>query len=301
MVFFRSEDDALDALDAWRPVPGLRMLEYIDGDALDLIRTRYPEIPTEARGALIIEQADFGETELDAWTDRMNRQYALEEVSWFGSTDADRERFREFRHALPETVLATVQQHKLMSLISDFAVPINKHREMLSYYRKRLSQAYAGRHVIYGHVGDGHYHINLLPSNQAEFEQGQRLFDEFAQKAVEMGGTVAAEHGLGKRKRGYLKYQYTLKQIEAMIAVKRRLDPDWLLGRERCSRFPKILGLKMRMDDRHRGIFPQYRKARRSGASCTSRLLLHMHARSGTTSVHSAAVQRFAYSVAPLG
>ncbi len=239
VVFFRSEDDALDALDAWRPVPCLRMLEYIDGNALDLIRTSYPEIPTDACGALIIEQADFGERELDAWTDRMNRQCALEQISWFGSTDADRERFREFRHALPKTVLATVHQHKLMSLISDFAVPINRHREMLSYYRDRLSEAYAGRHVIYGHVGDGHYHINLLPSNQAEFEQGQLLFDEFAQKAVEMGGTVAAEHGLGKRKRGYLKFQYTLKQIKAMIAVKRRLDPDWLLGRGTLFEVPE--------------------------------------------------------------
>ena len=171
----------------------------------------------------------------------MNRQCALEEISWFGSTDADRERFREFRHALPETVLATVQQHKLMSLISDFAVPINRHREMLSYCRKRLSEAYTGRHVIYGHVGDGHYHINLLPSNQAEFEQGQRLFDEFAQKAVEMGGTVAAEHGLGKRKRDYLKFQYTRKQIKAMIAVKRRLDPDWLLGRGTLFEVPEDL------------------------------------------------------------
>jgi FAD/FMN-containing dehydrogenase len=239
VVFFRSEDGALDALDAWRSVAGLRMLEYIDGDALDLIRANYPEIPAEARGALIVEQADFAETELDVWTDRMNQQHALEEVSWFGATDGDRERFREFRHALPETVLATVRHHKLMSLISDFAVPIDKHREMLRYYRKRLRQAYTGRHVIYGHVGDGHYHVNLLPSNQTEFEQGQRLFDEFAKKAVEMGGTVAAEHGLGKRKREYLPYQYNAKQIESMIAVKKLLDPNWLLGRGTLFEVPE--------------------------------------------------------------
>jgi len=239
VVFFRSEDDALNALDAWRPEVGLRMLEYIDGDALDLIRTKYPEIPNEARGALIIEQADAGEAEVDAWMDRMTRQYALEEVSWFGSTDGDRERFRKFRHALPETVLAAVQQDKLMSLISDFAVQVNKHRELLSHCRKRLSEAYAGRYVIYGHVGDGHYHINLLPSNQEEFQRGQRLFDELAQKAVEMGGTVAAEHGIGKRKRDYLKYQYSQKQIDAMMDVKRCLDPDWLLGRGTLFEVPK--------------------------------------------------------------
>lgn len=231
VVFFGSEDDALDALDTWRSVQGLRMLEYVDADALDLIRAKYLEIPASAHGALIIEQGDVGDVELDLWNERVEHQRALKDISWFGSTDADRERFRDFRHALPETVLAFVRQQGCMSLISDFAVPIDRHREILRYCRRRLSEDYAGRHVVYGHVGDGHYHINLLPANPAEFEQGDRLLEEFAQKAVQMGGTVAAEHGIGKRKRKYLQYQYTPEQIQAMMAVKRRLDPDWLLGR----------------------------------------------------------------------
>ena len=239
VVFFRSEDDALDALDFWRPVERLRMLEYVDGDALDLIRTKHPEIPAVARGALIIEQEDIGDADIDAWKDRMDQRHALADISWFGSTDTDRERFRDFRHALPETVLSTAQRHGLMSMISDFAVPIDRHRELLRYCRKRLSEAYTGRSAIYGHVGDGHYHINLLPSDKVEFEQGHRLFEEFAQTAVEMGGTVAAEHGLGKRKRGYLKLQYTPAQIEAMMTVKRRLDPDWLLGRGTLFEVPE--------------------------------------------------------------
>ena len=53
---------------------------------------------------------------------------------------------------------------------------------------------------------------------------------EFARKAVELGGSVAAEHGLGKRKAKFLPIQYTAAQIEAMKAVKRHLDPHWLLG-----------------------------------------------------------------------
>jgi FAD/FMN-containing dehydrogenase len=238
IVFFTSEDDALDALDAWRGVPRLRMLEYVDGDSLDMIRTKYPELPPQARGALIVEQGDVTDADLEAWTERMTERRALSEISWFGSTDADRERFRKFRHTLPETVLATVEAHGLMKLGSDFATPIERHREMLRYYRKRLGEEYGGRYVIFGHVGDGHYHVNMLPATQAEFDAGVRLFEEFAQKAVEMGGTVAAEHGLGKRKRGYLKYQYTPEQIEAMMAVKRRLDPDWLLGRGNLFEVP---------------------------------------------------------------
>jgi FAD/FMN-containing dehydrogenase len=54
---------------------------------------------------------------------------------------------------------------------------------------------------------------------------------EFATKAVELGGTVSAEHGLGKHKRHLLAIQFTAEEIDRMRAVKRRLDPQNLLGR----------------------------------------------------------------------
>lgn len=231
IVFFGDEERALDALEAWRAVEGLRMLEFVDGAALDLIRTKYTELPEAARAALIVEQGDTTDEDVEAWTERLERFGALAEISWFGSTDADRERFRKFRHSLPETVLATVEKRGLMKLGSDFAVPVGRDREILRYYRERLDAEYRGLYCIFGHVGDAHHHVNLLPADRREFEIGVRLFDEFAKKAVEMGGTVAAEHGLGKRKRHYLGFQYTAEQIAAMQAVKRRLDPDWLLGR----------------------------------------------------------------------
>jgi FAD/FMN-containing dehydrogenase len=53
----------------------------------------------------------------------------------------------------------------------------------------------------------------------------------FAQKSVELGGTIAAEHGLGKRKRDFLPLLYSPAEINAMKAVKKKLDPKWLLGR----------------------------------------------------------------------
>ena len=53
---------------------------------------------------------------------------------------------------------------------------------------------------------------------------------ELAGQVVALGGTVSAEHGLGKRKINLLEIQYTPDQIEMMKAVKRRLDPNWLLG-----------------------------------------------------------------------
>ena len=59
----------------------------------------------------------------------------------------------------------------------------------------------------------------------------KQLMPVLARTAVEMGGTVSAEHGLGKRKRDLLPIQFTAEQIAAMKQVKARLDPQNLLGR----------------------------------------------------------------------
>ncbi len=56
VVFFLSDEDALDAVEAWRSVPELRLLEFMDDFALELLRPRYTEIPREAGAALLIEQ-----------------------------------------------------------------------------------------------------------------------------------------------------------------------------------------------------------------------------------------------------
>jgi FAD/FMN-containing dehydrogenase len=228
VVFFGSDDDALDAVAKWRSVPELRMLEYADRPSLDIIRSRYPEIPRGAQATLLIEAEG---DDLDAWEQRLEESHALIEASWFGVEAKDRERFRAFRHAFPEAVVETNRKRGFMNMGTDYAVPLDKDREMLRYYRERLEAELPGRYVVYGHLGDAHLHLNILPTTAEEAEKARRMLREFAEHAVKLGGTVSAEHGLGKRKAGLLTLQYTPEQIEAMSAVKRRFDPHELLGR----------------------------------------------------------------------
>lgn len=228
VVFFSSDDDALDAVARWRSVIEVRMLEYADRPALELIRSRYREIPRAAQAALMIEAEG---DDLDAWEQRLEENHALLEASWFGLEAKDRERFRAFRHALPEAVVETMRKRGIMKMGTDYAVPLDKDREMLSYYRERLEMELPGLYVIYGHLGDAHLHLNILPTTAAEAETATRLLREFAVHAVKLGGTVSAEHGLGKRKSKLLELQYTPEQIAAMRAVKRQFDPLELLGR----------------------------------------------------------------------
>jgi len=221
VVFVISDSAALDVVDAWRGIPGLRMIEYFDARSLDFLRPHYPEIPGRAGAALLIEQ-EAGD--IDFWADH------APEDSWFAASDQDRERFRQFRHALPELVNDTMRRRGFLKLGSDYAVPLEQNRKMLAYYHAELMQ-HELDYVIFGHIGDAHVHVNMLPRSQAEFQTGQRLMLDFARHAVSLGGTVSAEHGLGKRKAHLLALQYTTDQIESMKQVKRTLDPRWLLNR----------------------------------------------------------------------
>ncbi|MDP9053923.1 MAG: FAD-binding oxidoreductase [Acidobacteriota bacterium] len=222
VVFFESDDEALAAVEAWRPTPALRMLEYLDAGSLDLLRARFPEIPEGARACVLIEREGD-----DA---AFPGSFAGMEASWFATSAADRKRFRRFRHALPEAVNDLARRRGLTKMGSDFAVPVARNREMLRIYRERLEEEFPEQYVIFGHIGDAHLHVNILPANEEEWKRANGLLTEFAREAVRLGGTVSAEHGLGKRKRHLLEIQYTQEEIGRMKSVKSLLDPEWLLG-----------------------------------------------------------------------
>ena len=181
---------------------------------------------------MIEQEIRSGEEDAEeAWLDRLEAASALLEASWFASSAADRERFRKFRHAVPEAVNDLVRRNNLTKMGSDFAVPVAKNREMLRVYRETLNREFPGQYVVFGHIGDAHLHANILPANDAEWQRAKKVMLEFARQAVAMGGTVSAEHGLGKRKKDFLPLQFTAAEIGAMQAVKARLDPQGLLGR----------------------------------------------------------------------
>jgi FAD/FMN-containing dehydrogenase len=233
VVFFPSEDLALAAVKTWRSVGELRLLEFLDYAALELLRPRYPEIPAPARGALLVEQnlTSEDDPEVDAWTDRLAEQGALGEESWFGLRDADRERFREFRHTLPVMVVDTVRRNGFPKTGTDYAVPLAHERKLHDFYKRRCEEIAPGQYTIYGHAGDANNHVNLFPVTKEQAARVEAMMYEFAQFVVSLGGTVAAEHGIGKGKTDLLELMYTAAEIGIMKAVKRQLDPEWRLGR----------------------------------------------------------------------
>jgi D-lactate dehydrogenase (cytochrome) len=81
-------------------------------------------------------------------------------------------------------------------------------------------------------VGNNHLHVNMLPSTYEELGRAKDLYRGFAKKAVELGGSVSAEHGIGKLKREFLRIQFSQEALEEMRAVKDAVDPRNLLNPE---------------------------------------------------------------------
>lgn len=233
IIFFRSDGEAFGAVEAWREVAELRQLEFMDEHSLRLLRPSHRDIPEDARAALFIEQnlKSEDDAEVDAWAARLAEQAAFEEESWFGFTAADRERFRELRHTLAVMVTDTARRNGYPKFASDFAVPFERNRDLHDYYKRRCGELFPKQYTIFGHVGDANNHINLFPASGEEARRVEELMGELARQVVSLGGTVAAEHGIGKSKTDLLKLMYGAEEIEAMREAKRKLDPDWLLGR----------------------------------------------------------------------
>jgi D-lactate dehydrogenase (cytochrome) len=87
------------------------------------------------------------------------------------------------------------------------------------------------RYTIFGHIGDNHVHVNILPRDDAEAAKAREIYLEFLKRAAAVGGTLSAEHGIGKLKRDYLRLFYTGQHLREMAAVKRAFDPAGILGR----------------------------------------------------------------------
>ena len=221
-----SGGDALHELDA-------RALEYFDNESLGFLRQRYSQIPDKAIGAIFFEQEVTSANEeslMNVWYDWLGTNGAMLDESWFASNDQDRANLREFRHQLPVLMNEWFARYKQRKVSTDMSVPDEAFPEMLSYYKQTLGASNL-RHTVFGHIGDNHVHVNILPRDDEEGARAREIYLDFVRRAVAVGGTLSAEHGIGKLKRDYFGEFYTEQHLREMADLKRAFDPAGILGR----------------------------------------------------------------------
>jgi FAD/FMN-containing dehydrogenase len=135
---------------------------------------------------------------------------------------AERGRLWRFRETHAEAISAVGIPHKL-----DIGVPLGRLAEFARRVPAEVERVSPGaRPVIFGHLGDGNVHVNVLgpaPDDDAVDEAILRL-------AADCGGTISAEHGVGRAKARWLGLARSPGELRAMAQIKRALDPDGLLN-----------------------------------------------------------------------
>jgi D-lactate dehydrogenase (cytochrome) len=262
--FLQSDEQAIELVQALRNETHVRLdfLEFYSGEALNLLRQRQlqdprsmdtPPIPDRSGAALFFEFSFDPMAECPDYTvleKTIQSCGASFSDTWAAYENRELQRLKDFRHILPETINAIIAERKtqypeIHKLGTDLAVPDERLRDMWQIYKESLESADL-QWVAFGHIGNNHIHINIMPRNSAELRKGLALYEQFAAKAVEFGGTVSAEHGIGKMKIKFLELMYSPDHLKEMQALKLALDPDGMLNPgnifpESCMKINEIL------------------------------------------------------------
>ncbi|TFG09342.1 FAD-binding oxidoreductase [Candidatus Heimdallarchaeota archaeon] len=249
VMFFTSEGDSISFVERLREDKDLAVeyMEFFDENSFELLKGKarsnpalanIQTIPPEVKTAIFFE-IPYTEENL---IDKLEKiELMAEECNssidscWSAFDEVERENLKAMRHAVPETVNGIIAKRKneypgIHKLGTDMSVEHEYFREIMDLYHSTLNENNL-EYVMWGHIGDSHIHVNILPRNMEELELGKKLYKKFAKKAVEFGGSVSAEHGIGKIKHEYLEIMYGEEGVNQMKDVKKVLDPSGLFNR----------------------------------------------------------------------
>ncbi len=248
-IFLPGEAEAIDMVRGLRRLEDVTLLaiEYIGPNALEMLRglraksgasSNVPPLPEDAGCVVYLEAAFDGDDEFrtvfSMLTERINAAGGAPETTWAEFSQPQMRAMKAFRHAAPEAVnsiIASLKQEDpaIHKIGTDMAVPDACLGEIMALYRRELTDS-GLRHSIFGHIGDNHLHVNILPASGAEMETAKELYDRLATEVVAMGGSVFAEHGVGRLKRTMLRLQFEAEELAAMERIKHVFDPRGLLN-----------------------------------------------------------------------
>ncbi len=237
-TLFRDESEALKFVIASREATSVspRCIEYFDERALEIARRSAPGAAiTQDAGAMVYveeEISDDLDSSLALWLELIESIAPDFEPLVFDGEARLREA-RRIRHSIPATMNDNGGKHREAGgrkVGTDWAVPYRKLDQAIKTARSFAAERGLEAPVIYGHAGNGHPHQNFIARDSGELTTIEEVVEQTLRHVLSLGGTVAAEHGIGKLKRRWLPLQMNPLQISMMTAVKRELDPLGILA-----------------------------------------------------------------------
>src|SRR5688500_57386 len=195
-------------------------------------KTSHREMPTlllEFHGteAAVVEQAKM--------VQELARDNGGLDFQW-ATKPEERSQLREARH---NAYFACLQlKPGARALSTDVCVPISRLAECVVETAKDIDKA-SMPIPLFGHVGDGNFHLVILidPQREAEIEEAKALNVRVVKRALAMEGTCTGEHGVGIGKQSYLAEELG-EAVDLMRDLKRTFDPENLLNPGKIVELP---------------------------------------------------------------
>lgn len=184
-------------------------------------------LPVEAEALLLVETDGYPE---QVETEAKIIKKVLEENQgqvFEAEDEKDREKLWEARRA----ALPALAQVSPTTVLEDATVPRSKIPEMLKKL-KEISQKYNIIIGTFGHAGDGNLHPTILTdeTNREEWERVEKAVEEIFKAALELGGTLSGEHGIGMAKNRFLSWELGNEGVNLLKRIKLAFDPNNLLN-----------------------------------------------------------------------
>jgi D-lactate dehydrogenase (cytochrome) len=156
-----------------------------------------------------------------------SEEFGASNFQWATKTE-DRNRLWQARHNAYYAGKAL--RPGASSLVTDCCVPISTLADCIARAKELIAESGLIAPVV-GHVGDGNFHLLILfdPDSSAEADAAKSLGASISELALEFGGTVTGEHGVGTGKKTYMLAEHGAAYL-LMATLKKSIDPDNIMN-----------------------------------------------------------------------
>ncbi|MFS0672265.1 glycolate oxidase subunit GlcD [Ornithinibacillus sp. 179-J 7C1 HS] len=204
-------------------------LEFLDQPTLKAVED-FAQIglPTNVKAVLLIEQ-DGSKSVVDDDMEKIAsicRDNEAVEVTLAKSIEE-----AEALTTARRSALSALARLRPTTILEDATVPRSEIAKMVSFIQE-IAERYNVTICTFGHAGDGNLHPTCLTDirNKEEMTRVEKAFEEIFIKAIELGGTITGEHGVGAMKLPYLHLKVGEAGIEVLQNIKKALDPNNIMN-----------------------------------------------------------------------
>ena len=231
LAVFKDDETALSAPLAISKF-GIRpsILEYMDQWTIDCLQKYVGEevFPGVVPNPMLLIELDGSRESLESETKMIEDWLSQESVKYSkAGTEVDAEKLWDVRRQ------GSSSMKKLAStkLNEDIVVPLNRQIELVRFVDS-LREKFSLKIGVFGHCGDGNLHVNFMYDEEDENETTRAVeaLHKLMEKVVSLDGAISGEHGVGLAKTPFVRNQFNQAEWNAMLAIKKALDPKGILN-----------------------------------------------------------------------